>query len=120
MTHVKIPEHYLTFNGSLKAGEIINVSYRINPCSKKDAVTAIKQKIVDIDTAMVEEHKKAVKAGYDMSIISIDMNVIRSELKKLSIDLQDSNDGVFLAVPHTQSRVNKARPRTGKNSQGGD
>ena len=48
-----------------------------------NAIKTVKRKITDLDKSKIEEHKKAVRAGYDMDIIPSDLATYGAEAKKL-------------------------------------
>ncbi len=63
------------------------VSFHIHAIDQVDAIKMIKRKNTDLQKMMIEEQKKAVRAGYDMDIIPSDLNVYGNEIKNLLTDL---------------------------------
>ena len=65
----------------------------------------IRGKVSDIDRMKIDEQKKAVRAGYDMEILPVDLNAYGSEAKRLLSDLTTRNERLFAV---TIIVVNKA------------
>lgn len=71
------------------------VSFHIHAIDQVDAIKAVKRKNTDIQKMMIEEQKKAVRAGYDMDIIPSDLNVYGNDIKNLLTDLQSRDERLF-------------------------
>ena len=72
------------------------VSMHVQSVDQVKAIKTIKRKITDLQKMTIEEHKKAVRAGYDMDIIPSDLATYGTEAKKLLQDLQSRNERMFL------------------------
>ncbi len=71
------------------------VSFHIHAIDQVDAIKMIKRKNTDLQKMMIEEQKKAVRAGYDMDIIPSDLNVYGNDIKNLLTDLQSRDERMF-------------------------
>ena len=74
------------------------VSLHIQSVDQIKAIKTVKRKITDLDKSIIEEQKKAVRAGYDMDIIPSDLATYGAEAKKLLQDLQSRNERMFLVT----------------------
>ena len=72
------------------------VSMHVQSVDQVKAIKTIKRKITDLQKMIIEEQKKAVRAGYDMDIIPSDLATYGTEAKKLLQDLQSRNERMFL------------------------
>ena len=50
------------------------------------------------DTALINEHKKAIRAGYDASVIPIDKDALRKEVKGFVSDMRKPRQGKKIPV----------------------
>ncbi|MEL5899312.1 DUF87 domain-containing protein [Clostridium sporogenes] len=71
------------------------VSFHIHAIDQVDAIKMVKRKNTDLQKMMIEEQKKAVRAGYDMDIIPSDLNVYGNDIKNLLTDLQSRDERMF-------------------------
>ena len=83
----------------------ISISFHLKPIDQMDTVKMIRGKVSDIDRMKIDEQKKAVRAGYDMEILPVDLNAYGSEAKRLLSDLTTRNERLFAV---TIIVVNKA------------
>ena len=74
-------------------GEMYNMPFNMNTFSKMWGISKPEEA-----KAIIEEQKKAVRAGYDMDIIPSDLATYGAEAKKLLQDLQSRNERMFLAT----------------------
>ncbi len=74
----------------------ITVNMHIQSIDQSEAIKNVKHKLSDLQKMKIEEQKKAVRAGYDMDIISTDLAVYGNEAKSLLEDLQSRNERMFL------------------------
>ena len=72
------------------------VSMHVQSIDQVQAIKMVKRKMTDLQKAKIEEQKKAVRSGYDMDIISSDLNTYNEEANKLLRDLQSRNERMFL------------------------
>ncbi|MDR1101633.1 MAG: ATP-binding protein [Clostridiales bacterium] len=61
-----------------------------------DALTVVRRKITGMETNKIDQQKKALKAGYDMSMISHDLKHSLEEAEELLDDLLNKNQKMFL------------------------
>lgn len=71
------------------------VTMHVRSVDQTKAIKTVKRKITDLDKMKIEEHKKAVRSGYDMDIIPSDLATYGTEAKKLLQDLQSRNERMF-------------------------
>lgn len=50
------------------------------------------------DITLINEHKKAIRAGYDTNIIPIDKNIIRKETERFVSDLRKPHQGKKIPI----------------------
>ncbi len=74
----------------------VTVNMHIQSIDQSEAIKSVKHKLSDLQKMKIEEQKKAVRAGYDMDIISTDLAVYGNEAKSLLEDLQSRNERMFL------------------------
>jgi len=74
------------------------VNLHIQSVDQVSAIKTVKRKITDLDSAKIEQQKKAVRAGYDMDLIPSDLATYGTEAKKLLQDLQSRNERMFLVT----------------------
>ena len=74
------------------------VNLHIQSVDQVNAIKTVKRKITDLDSAKIEQQKKAVRAGYDMDLIPSDLATYGTEAKKLLQDLQSRNERMFLVT----------------------
>ncbi|MBQ2956518.1 MAG: ATP-binding protein [Clostridia bacterium] len=79
---------------SMESSLIVNM--HVQSIDQTEAIKMIKRKITDLDRMKIEEQKKAVRAGYDMDIISSDIVTYGGDAKKLLQDMQSHNERMFL------------------------
>ncbi len=79
----------------LSVEENMYVSFHIHAIDQVDAIKTVKRKNTDLQKMMIEEQKKAVRAGYDMDIIPSDLNVYGNDIKNLLTDLQSRDERMF-------------------------
>ena len=72
------------------------VNLHIQSVDQVNAIKTVKRKITDLDSAKIEQQKKAVRQGYDMDLIPSDLATYGNEAKKLLQDLQSRNERMFL------------------------
>lgn len=71
------------------------ISLHIRSLGHKQAVKMVKSKSSDLNSIKIEEQKKALRAGYDMDILSTDLNMNVDGSKKILTDLQQENEKYF-------------------------
>lgn len=74
------------------------------------AVKMVKAKLTDLERIKIDEQKKAVRSGYDMDILSSDLALYITDVKKLLQDLQSRNERLFyftLMISHTDVTKDK-------------
>jgi type IV secretory pathway VirB4 component len=76
----------------------IIVNIHIQSIDQGKAIKMVKGKLRDLDSAKIEEQKKAIRSGYDMDILPSDLITYGDEAKKLLQDLQGRNERMFLAT----------------------
>jgi hypothetical protein len=74
------------------------VNLHIQSVDQVNAIKTVKRKITDLDSAKIEQQKKAVRQGYDMDLIPSDLATYGNEAKKLLQDLQSRNERMFLVT----------------------
>ncbi len=74
----------------------INVAFHIRAVEQSEAIKIVKRKNTDLDKMKIEEHKKAVRAGYDMDIIPSDLITYGEDVKSLLKDLQTRDERMFV------------------------
>ncbi len=74
------------------------VNLHIQSVDQVNAIKTVKRKITDLDSAKIEQQKKAVRQGYDMDLIPSDLATYGTEAKKLLQDLQSRNERMFLVT----------------------
>ena len=84
------------------------VSLHISGIDQVDAIKMVKRKNTDLQKMMIEEQKKAVRAGYDMDIIPSDLNVYGADIKNLLTDLQSRDERMFY-VSFTIMNLSRAK-----------
>ena len=72
------------------------VTMHIQSVDQTAAIKQIKHTITELDRSKIEEHKKAVRAGYDMDIIPSDLATYGKDAKALLKELQSQNERMFL------------------------
>ena len=97
----------------LEIQSALSVNIHIKSIDQSEAIKMIKRKITDLDKMKIEEQKKAVRAGYDMDIIPLDINTFGIDAKKLLEDLQGRNERMFLV---TVLIMNTAKTKKALNS----
>jgi hypothetical protein len=80
----------------MESSLIVNI--HIQSVDQVNAIKTVKRKITDLDSAKIEQQKKAVRAGYDMDLIPSDLATYGNEAKKLLQDLQSRNERMFLVT----------------------
>jgi len=65
----------------------ITVNLHIKSIDQQETIKIIKQKITDIDAMKIAEDKKAVRADYDMDVISTDISTYGDEAKNILKEL---------------------------------
>ena len=78
----------------MESSQIVNL--HIQSVDQVSAIKTVKRKITDLDSAKIEQQKKAVRQGYDMDLIPSDLATYGNEAKKLLQDLQSRNERMFL------------------------
>ena len=78
----------------IESNVVVNI--HVQSVDQVSAIKTIKRTITDLDKTKIEEQKKAVRAGYDMDILSSDLATYGEEAKKLLSDLQSRNQRMFL------------------------
>lgn len=86
------------------------VSLHIHAIDQVEAIKTVKRKNTDLQKMMIEEQKKAVRAGYDMDIIPSDLNVYGSDIKNLLTDLQSRDERMFY-VTFTIMNLSKSKEK---------
>jgi hypothetical protein len=74
------------------------VTLHIRSIDQTEAIKMVKRKITDLDSAKINEQKKAVRSGYDMDILPSDLATYGGEAKNLLRDLQSRNERMFLTT----------------------
>lgn len=74
---------------------IHNVSIHIEAQEQAEAIKNIKGKNSDVQKMIVDEQKRALQSGYDMDLISSDLELYRDEMKELVHSLQKKDEKVF-------------------------
>ena len=74
------------------------VSLHIQSIDQTAAIQQIKRKITELDQSKIDEQKKAIRAGYDIDILTSDLATYGGEAKKLLEDLQSHNERMFLVT----------------------
>jgi type IV secretory pathway VirB4 component len=82
----------------LDLDDAVTVNIHIKSIDQAEAVKNIKRKMSDLQKMVIEEQKKAVRAGYDMDIIPTDLATYGEEAKNLLQDLQNRNERMFLVT----------------------
>lgn len=72
------------------------VNLHIQPVEQAEAINYVKNKLVDLERMVIDEQKKAVRAGYDMETIPPDLKTFREEAQSLLKSLQSKNERYFL------------------------
>ena len=80
----------------MESSLIVNI--HIQSVDQVSAIKTVKRKITDLDSAKIEQQKRAVRAGYDMDLIPSDLMTYGAEAKKLLQDLQSRNERMFLVT----------------------
>ena len=74
----------------------MTVTLHIQTVDQLKAIKTIKGKISDIGKMIVEEQRKAVRAGYDPDILPPDLITFSKDAAELLADLQSRNERMFL------------------------
>ena len=74
------------------------VTLHVRSIDQTEAIKMVKRKITDLDSAKINEQKKAVRSGYDMDILPSDLATFGVEAKNLLRDLQSRNERMFLTT----------------------
>ena len=72
------------------------VTLHIRSIDQTEAIKMVKRKITDLDSAKINEQKKAVRSGYDMDILPSDLATYGADAKNLLRDMQSRNERMFL------------------------
>ena len=87
------------------------VNLHIQSVDQVNAIKTVKRKITDLDSAKIEQQKKAVRQGYDMDLIPSDLATYGNEAKKLLQDLQSRNERMFLLTFLVLNTADSLRPQ---------
>ena len=79
----------------LKLTGAMVVTMHIRPIDQVQAIRMIKRKITDLDRTKIDEQMRAVRAGYDMDILSPDIDSFGRDAKMLFDSLQSQNERLF-------------------------
>ena len=82
----------------LEMNNAITVNLHIKSIDQTEAIKMIKRKITDLDSAKINEQKKAVRSGYDIDVIPTDIATYGEEAKNILKELQSRNERMFLAT----------------------
>ena len=82
----------------LEMNNAITVNLHIKSIDQTEAIKMIKRKITDLDSAKINEQKKAVRAGYDLDVIPTDIATYGEEAKNILKELQSRNERMFLTT----------------------
>ena len=82
----------------LEMNNAITVNLHIKSIDQTEAIKMIKRKITDLDSAKINEQKKAVRSGYDLDVIPTDIATYGEEAKNILKELQSRNERMFLAT----------------------
>ena len=74
------------------------VTLHIRSIDQTEAIKMVKRKITDLDSAKINEQKKAVRSGYDMDILPSDLATYGADAKNLLRDMQSRNERMFLTT----------------------
>ena len=72
------------------------VTMHIQSVDQTAAIKTVKHTITELDRSKIEEQKKAVRSGYDMDIIPLDLATYSKDAKSLLKELQSQNERMFL------------------------
>ncbi len=87
-----------------------NITIHVKSIDHIKAVKMVKAKLTDLERIKIDEQKKAVRSGYDMDILSSDLALYITDVKKLLQDLQSRNERLFyftLMISHTDATKDK-------------
>lgn len=79
---------------SMESSQVVTM--HIQSVDQNEAIKTIKHTITELDRSKIEEQKKAVRAGYDMDIIPLDLATYGKDAKALLKELQSQNERMFL------------------------
>ena len=79
----------------LKLTGCMVATLHIQPIDQVQAIKMVKRKITDLDRTKIDEQMRAVRAGYDMDIMSPDIDSFGRDAKQLLDGLQSQNERLF-------------------------
>lgn len=79
----------------LSINENIFVSIHLKSINQVDAIKKVKTKNSDIQKMVIDSQQKAIRSGYDIDILPIDLTTFGKEVKILLNDLQDRDVKLF-------------------------
>lgn len=74
------------------------VTLHLRSIDQTEAIKSIKRTITTLDSAKINEQKKAVQGGWDMDILPSDLQTFGGEAKNILKDLQTRNERMFMAT----------------------
>jgi hypothetical protein len=74
------------------------VTLHLRSIDQAEAIKSIKRTITTLDSAKINEQKKAVRGGWDMDILPSDLATFGGEAKNILKDLQTRNERMFMAT----------------------
>lgn len=72
------------------------LSLHIQAIDQSSAIRDIKRKMTDVNSMKIEEQKRAVRSGYDMDLISSDLETYGGSIRELLENLQSHDERMFL------------------------
>ncbi len=72
------------------------LSLHIQAIDQSSAIKDIKRKMTDVNSMKIEEQKRAVRSGYDMDLISSDLETYGGSIRELLENLQSRDERMFL------------------------
>lgn len=72
------------------------ITFHLQSIDQNKAIKEVKRAVTELDRSKIEEQKKAVRSGYDMSIIPAELSAASAAAKGILNTLQDQNERYFL------------------------
>lgn len=79
----------------LELNEELYINFHITPIDQEKGIKLVKRTLTDLNKMKIEEQKKAIRAGYDMDIISENLKEAIASVTELLNDVRGKNENLF-------------------------
>lgn len=84
-----------TLQDFLELNEELYINFHITPLEQEKGIKLVKRTLTNLNKMKIEEQKKAIRAGYDMDIISENLKEAIENTTELLDDVRGKNENLF-------------------------